>query len=331
MTDHDALLQAILEDPEDEGLRLVYADWLEERGDLDRAEFIRVQCELAHLPEGDRRAVQRRTRERALLSEHEEDWAGPLPGLAEDWEFRRGFVEAVVIRTEPFLRQAEAIFRSAPVRELRLQDATWSMAEVAHCHHLRHLTALDVGDNLIGDAGVRLLVCSPYLARLRRLGLDGAACGSDGLHALLSYSHLFPDLTDLELGGNHLGPEEVEALVGSPLSARLRRLNLSHNDFGDPGAETLAAAGSLDELRTLWLSWNEFGVRGVRALVRSRFWPHLVDLDLSFNPVTDAGANELLAACPTRLVRLSLLETQIGEPVQQMLRAQFGVSVCRFE
>lgn len=35
--------------PYDDGPRLVYADWLEEQGECARAEFIRVQCELANI------------------------------------------------------------------------------------------------------------------------------------------------------------------------------------------------------------------------------------------------------------------------------------------
>ena len=46
MTDGEALFQAILDDPEDTGLRLVYADWLEEHGDADRAEVIALACAL---------------------------------------------------------------------------------------------------------------------------------------------------------------------------------------------------------------------------------------------------------------------------------------------
>jgi uncharacterized protein (TIGR02996 family) len=47
MTDRAALLRAILEDPADDAPRLVYADWLDEHGDIARAEFIRLQCTLA--------------------------------------------------------------------------------------------------------------------------------------------------------------------------------------------------------------------------------------------------------------------------------------------
>ncbi len=36
MTDNDALLRAILDSPDDDAPRLVYADWLEENGDATR-------------------------------------------------------------------------------------------------------------------------------------------------------------------------------------------------------------------------------------------------------------------------------------------------------
>lgn len=53
MTDTDptyaALLAAVVARPEDDAPRLIMADWLEENGDEARAEFIRVQCELAKL------------------------------------------------------------------------------------------------------------------------------------------------------------------------------------------------------------------------------------------------------------------------------------------
>jgi len=43
----DALLASILDRPEDDLPRLVFADWLDKNGEHDRSEFIRVGCELA--------------------------------------------------------------------------------------------------------------------------------------------------------------------------------------------------------------------------------------------------------------------------------------------
>jgi uncharacterized protein (TIGR02996 family) len=55
MNCHQAFLRKILEDPADDGPRLVYADWLEDHGEIDRADFIRTECKLAALPRGDKR------------------------------------------------------------------------------------------------------------------------------------------------------------------------------------------------------------------------------------------------------------------------------------
>lgn len=53
MTDtQSALLRAVLADPASDDARLVYADWLQDDGDQpDRAEFIRVQVEMATIPD----------------------------------------------------------------------------------------------------------------------------------------------------------------------------------------------------------------------------------------------------------------------------------------
>lgn len=45
MTDREALLAAVLQSPDDDTPRLMFADWCEENGETERAEFIRVQIE----------------------------------------------------------------------------------------------------------------------------------------------------------------------------------------------------------------------------------------------------------------------------------------------
>src|SRR3954452_707004 len=123
MSDDNAFLRAILGQPDDDAPRLVYADWLEEHGDADRAEFIRLQCELARLPEGDRRGPALRKREAALLRKHKKQWLAPLTQLVEAGEFRRGFVERVKVWCDQFWVYAVALFDAAPVRDLQLLSA----------------------------------------------------------------------------------------------------------------------------------------------------------------------------------------------------------------
>ena len=44
MGDDDAFLRAIADAPGDDAPRLVYADWLDEHGQPDRAEYLRLAC-----------------------------------------------------------------------------------------------------------------------------------------------------------------------------------------------------------------------------------------------------------------------------------------------
>jgi uncharacterized protein (TIGR02996 family) len=77
VSDEDRLLLAILADPGDPALRLVYADWLEERGDTEsgrRAEYLRVECELEALPSEDRRRKRLQARLLHLRPSVGDDW-----------------------------------------------------------------------------------------------------------------------------------------------------------------------------------------------------------------------------------------------------------------
>jgi uncharacterized protein (TIGR02996 family) len=77
MTDEAGFIQAILAAPQDDGLRLVYADWLEERGDT-RADFLRTQVLFASLrPKHPRRAILAR-RLRQLRQSLDAAWLASL-------------------------------------------------------------------------------------------------------------------------------------------------------------------------------------------------------------------------------------------------------------
>ncbi|MEO2088149.1 MAG: TIGR02996 domain-containing protein [Gemmataceae bacterium] len=80
MSDREAFVAAVAASPEDDLPRLVFADWLDENGDPERAEFVRVQCELA------KPAVWQDTdfrdpllaRMRELLDAHRTRWMAPV-------------------------------------------------------------------------------------------------------------------------------------------------------------------------------------------------------------------------------------------------------------
>src|SRR5205085_7226908 len=99
MHDDDALLRAVIDAPDD-GPRLLYADWLAEHGDPDRAEFIQLQCALAQLPPADPRRPDLEAAELRLWAVHGDDWLGLEPGAVDRWTFRRGFLDEVSLSAD---------------------------------------------------------------------------------------------------------------------------------------------------------------------------------------------------------------------------------------
>jgi uncharacterized protein (TIGR02996 family) len=73
MSEEDAFIRAILAAPEDAALRLIYADWLEERAD-PRAEYLRLLEALDGLAEDDPRHAELREREQALQATIDLGW-----------------------------------------------------------------------------------------------------------------------------------------------------------------------------------------------------------------------------------------------------------------
>src|SRR5262245_15825451 len=136
MTDGDALHAAILAHPDEDTPRLAFADWLAEQDHPDRAEFIRVQIELARLTPNEmvpwnRHAIGLRAKEKALLVAHGADWLAPLRAKGEPLQheathgqFRRGFVEVVWMPAAWFVQWGERLLEHAPIRELRVTETT---------------------------------------------------------------------------------------------------------------------------------------------------------------------------------------------------------------
>jgi uncharacterized protein (TIGR02996 family) len=75
-----SLLQAARRAPQEDGHRLVLADWLEDHGQAEHAEFIRLQCRLApgSLPADAEERTQLQARCQELLRQHGGAWLGSL-------------------------------------------------------------------------------------------------------------------------------------------------------------------------------------------------------------------------------------------------------------
>lgn len=94
-TEYADFTRAICSAPDDDTPRLVFADWLEENGEVERAEFIRVQCEFATLNQTDRTCP--------FIKEYSRPDPGPEP--VERW--REGICKCrgcVLVRREMAIR-----------------------------------------------------------------------------------------------------------------------------------------------------------------------------------------------------------------------------------
>src|SRR5690242_6982954 len=83
-SEHDALLRTVLEQPDDDTPRLIYADWMEEFGDESeraRASFIRFQIEQKNYVDPFWEAHE-------LLRIHWREWL--RNGFNHEWDFGRG-------------------------------------------------------------------------------------------------------------------------------------------------------------------------------------------------------------------------------------------------
>jgi uncharacterized protein (TIGR02996 family) len=248
----DAFLHAILDDPDADAPRLVYADWLDEQGDADRAEFIRVQCALDDPPPGAPLTALW-GRQGDLLARHEQKWAAPVNRVAAAWTFHRGFIEEAAADFESFLSGAADVFVRHPVQHLHL---SWGRpppipvgfpfaARLADCPPVGRLKGLDLSHNRLGSDGVRALAVCPYLGRLTALNLSWNSIGDAGARALAGWE-LLPRLTHLDLRSNAVGPDGVRALARAlevhaahGERPRLRALRLQGNNIGDAGRRAI--------------------------------------------------------------------------------------------
>jgi uncharacterized protein (TIGR02996 family) len=359
VSEQQDFLRAIIAAPDDDAPRLVYADWLDENGDPERAEFIRLQCELARGDETDPRRERLRSREQQLLRDYQTFWKQQLPELEEvRWEaFGRGFIETVRIESrEAFDQQADRIFAAAPVCEARFhriyQDGAKKLARSPHLArlrvldledgnaignvglealadspHLGALTALKLRSNSIGPAGARALARSPHLGPLDDLNLDGNGLYDDGVRALAESPRL-RHLTKLSVGWTQCGDGAAGAIAASPHLSGLTWLYLSGNRVTDAGLRVLAASEHLTKLRALYLEANQIGDDGARALAESETLANLVWVYLKSNRLTDAGGRALLRSRHLEhIAELVLVENAIGADVAQELRQRFGPRV----
>jgi uncharacterized protein (TIGR02996 family) len=269
MTHEEAFIQAICEAPGDDAPRLIYADWLEEHGQADRAEFIRVQCWLARLTELEAEHSVLAARAEGLLRGHWNEWVGPLRDIVGPWRdrygerwldeeyhpdglrrFYRGFVDTLALDAEDFLRNVEHLKCVVPLRELRLWRAGRCAERLAKEPGLPGVSVLSFNDYYDAPLTARdaaALAKSPYLNGLSALYLGRNSLGDDGVKALVSAPWLL-HVTLLDLSDNGLSDCALRALAECPYLVNLQKLFVQSNFFSDDGLEALISSPHLRSL-----------------------------------------------------------------------------------
>jgi len=291
-----AFLERIRALPDDDGPRLIYADWLDDRADA-RGPLIRVQCALAHLPGDDPRRADLMQEEASQLQTLEPAWKVALHGLAADWTCSRGLIEAISVDAEAFVERGEDIFRLGPIRRVRFLEASRCFPRLMACPTLARVPEIDLCGNFLGNAAIAHLASARHLHQLRSLHLGFNDLTDQGLRALAEIPHL-SQLRELYLDDNkHLAATGLRPLADSPYMANLRLLDLSGNNLTEPALKVLLNGEAITRLESLRLAGNDIGDGGVAALARSALLPRMLrfcpSLDLCRNNIGPVGARAL--------------------------------------
>jgi uncharacterized protein (TIGR02996 family) len=262
--------------PHDDAPRLVLADWLDDHGEHDRAEFVRLQLRLAPGPQpleaGERKGLERRCRQ--LLDRRGGCWLGGLWRWfppATCWH--RGLLALRVPRRYDSSVVEEAagwvdsmLFRLTGRESLRRAAELLSRTGVNHA-------GLDLRNVLREQALLAELVLVPALPNLRSLTLD------------------WPQHPQRPVEGGArplVGADFLAGLLSLPFARHLTHLASSW-PFDDSQAEAV----------------NSAGVKPVHA--RHATWMHDVDPPSSTSPDRKSATSDEVAGAAMGVVRQTRL------------------------
>jgi uncharacterized protein (TIGR02996 family) len=319
MSDEKALLAAIWEHPHEDTPRLMYADWLEERGkpvDVARAEFIRVQCELARLDEWDEdRRPALKSREEELGKRWAKRWRSHLPKQWKYCEFSRGFPKFdLEDHTIPeLLKLTVAALEHAPLSRYHYNLEGPYLCDILKWPGLQFQELFSPHEPGLPQGWVKKVAACDALRNVSELCTIGCKLTPAEVRILLD-AWADRHLPILRLAGK-IGNEGMAVLASHPTAAKIRTLDLRGAGLTTTGIREMCASPYLTQVKSLDLSSNSIKDTGLKALLR---WPHLSgvrNLILTRTKLSDRGA-AALAECPAlvELRRLHVDYNNIGAP-----------------
>lgn len=263
----------LLENLDDDATWTVYGDWLLEQGDV-RGTLVQLERTRPKLAKIDQEIAD-------LIATHQARWRDGLPADIAVTGWRHGFITGIAV----------------PWGE----DAPARISELVALPALRFARTLRLVEPSKGEDGDD--------DEDEDFDEDFDEDGPPPIEAKWLAKLALGHLTALELPYLRIGDAGAKALAKSPALARVETLDLRYAAIGDSGVGALAK--QLPAVRRLFLQRNAIGSKGVAALGRAKL-PHLVELDLRYNPLGVEGA-EALAKAPFvgQLRRLDLYRDDI--------------------
>ena len=251
----ESFVRSITENPDDDVPRLVFADYLEEHGDV-RGEFIRVQCELEQRDAYEPRRYELESRELQLIRQLSKGWGKPVRDMAHRWTFRRGMVYGVRMKAKTFLQRKNELFAIAPIQSIDFIEAYDYLDDLSKVQ-LSRLRELGFSHGMIGRAGRNQYPVSyanfprynVFLERVAQL----RASNIRPFHKFLQTTDL-ESLISLNLDGNSLGPAGANAVIAATHLTKLKSLSLGECKLTHESVENLSNAAHLGSLRDLRFS-----------------------------------------------------------------------------
>lgn len=331
----DALLAAIRAQPDDDAPRLAYSDWLEQQGDADRAEFLRIQITRAHLPPFALAADLER-RQQHLFNRHPE-WLTEADPL---WEraypiFRRGFLEDVHCEAGDWVAQVEPLSQRAPLTGVRVSllpdnplPAPEHLTALPNLKHLSligagtlppgfwdacaTLTSLHLDAESLSVADADAILSSGLPGRLRSLTFTGQF-NPEAFVRLLCGRTLFGNLQELSFSFCFLSPDLLDALVHLDMP-ELRSFGMTMATDRPPDfLSRLLDVGLRPRLDGVGLGSCRLAPNDYQALAACPGLAKLTSLGLAHNRLARADLDHLLAGPHApRLHSLYLLGCHLG-------------------
>jgi uncharacterized protein (TIGR02996 family) len=303
-----ALLGQVLDAPDDDAAKLIYADWLEEQGH-PLADLLRAHCEKREPSKELADALAEHVAPLAALIDRESPFAGWMLDHinASAGKYAQKGMQTLLAR---FLSRFG-------VKTTRLYNHG---GKVHRCSTLQWTTELLWSSCELTDFETEELAASPYLTRITTLAFDKPQFSDDGLRALAESASL-KRVRHLAISapphGGLYGADGIVALVDA---LPLVTLDLA-------GARNKIECAALDapplrKLTELAITTN----RSLLGLARSKHLANLTTLRITALARSNDKAVLALLDNPTfgKLERLELQIGELGEGVIERLTDRFG-------